>query len=107
MAKKNMSEKSLNNLKKGESTRFCGDGAVIAQAKSVEARKKYRPLREIAKEKLDEETWNKLLAAMIERAGRGDPKAFELLRDTIGEKPTDKLELQGTQDLAVNINIVE
>ena len=104
MARK-MSEKSLENLKK--KVDFNAETALKAQQKSMEAKKKYRPLREIAKEKLDEETWNKLLAAMIERAGRGDPKAFELLRDTIGEKPTDKLELQGTQDLAVNINIVE
>lgn len=104
MARK-MSEKSLENLEKRK--KFNVDTALIAQQKSMEAKKKYRPLREIAKEKLDEETWNKLLAAMIERAGRGDPKAFELLRDTIGEKPTDKLELQGTQDLKIDLKVID
>ena len=105
MAKRNMSEKSLENLEKRK--KFSADTALIAQQKSVEAKRQYRPLREIAKEKLDEDTWNEILASMIEKARHGDPKAFELLRDTIGEKPSDKLELQGTQDLKVNLTVID
>jgi len=103
MGKRNQSESQLANLEKG--TRFHGEIARRAQEKSTEAKKKYRPLKEIAKEKLDEDTWNEILASMIEKARHGDPKAFELLRDTIGEKPSDRLELAGEQDLQVNITV--
>lgn len=33
--------------------------------------------------------------ALIRRALSGDTKAFELIRDTIGQKPTDKLKAEG------------
>ena len=105
MAKKNMSEKQLANLEKRNV--YNSETALKAQQKSVEAKRQYRPLREIAKEKLDEDTWNEILASMIEKARHGDPKAFELLRDTIGEKPSDRLELQGTQDLKINLTVIE
>ena len=105
MGRRKMSENSLKNLENGK--RFTDDTATIAAKKAAEARKKYRPLREIAKEKLDEDTWNEILASMIEKARHGDPKAFELLRDTIGEKPSDKLELQGTQDLKINLTVID
>lgn len=35
----------------------------------------------------------KMCLALIERATQGDLKAFEIIRDTIGEKPVDKTEL--------------
>ena len=34
----------------------------------------------------------KMCLALIERALTGDVRAFETIRDTIGEKPTDKIE---------------
>lgn len=33
--------------------------------------------------------------AILEKAFAGDTKAFELIRDTIGEKPTEKQEITG------------
>jgi hypothetical protein len=38
-------------------------------------------------------TQNKISLALIKKALKGDIKAFEVLRDTIGEKPTDKQEV--------------
>ncbi len=32
-----------------------------------------------------------VIAGLVKRASRGDPKAFEVLRDTIGEKPVEKI----------------
>lgn len=32
--------------------------------------------------------------ALLEKFMQGDPKVFELVRDTIGEKPTDKQEVK-------------
>jgi hypothetical protein len=37
-------------------------------------------------------TQNNITAALIEKALSGDTKAFEVVRDTAGEKPTDKVE---------------
>lgn len=37
-------------------------------------------------------TQNKLSLALIEKAMNGDTKAFEVIRDTIGEKPVDKVQ---------------
>lgn len=37
----------------------------------------------------------KLSLALIAKAMTGDVKAFEVIRDTIGEKPTDKQEITG------------
>lgn len=38
----------------------------------------------------------KISIAMIERAIKGDTKAFEVVRDTIGERPSDKVEVKDT-----------
>ena len=37
--------------------------------------------------------------SMIEKAIEGSEKAYEIVRDTIGEKPTDKIEHSGTTTL--------
>ena len=44
----------------------------------------------------DEELDNKtaLNVSMYQEALKGNTKAFELIRDTIGEKPTDKLQIE-------------
>jgi hypothetical protein len=38
------------------------------------------------------DTQNKVSLALIEKALSGDTKAFEVIRDTIGEKATEKVE---------------
>ena len=48
------------------------------------------------------DTQKKISLAMLEKAMKGDTKAFEVLRDTVGEKPVDKVEA----DVGItNINI--
>lgn len=32
-----------------------------------------------------------LVAAMVQKASKGDVRAFEVIRDTVGEKPVDKI----------------
>ncbi len=52
------------------------------------------------------DTQKKLSLALIEKAMNGDVKAFEVIRDTIGEKPTDKQEITGdikTTNPVINI----
>ena len=59
---------------------------------SVESRRKRKTLKEELLLMLSEgETQQSVTLALIEKAMRGDTKAFEAIRDTIGEKPIDKV----------------
>ena len=59
---------------------------------SGEARRKRKTLKEELLLILSEgETQQSVTFALIEKAMSGDTKAFEVIRDTIGEKPIDKV----------------
>ena len=59
---------------------------------SGEARRKRKTLKEELLLMLSEgETQHSVTLALIEKAMGGDTKAFEVIRDTIGEKPVDKV----------------
>ncbi len=40
-------------------------------------------------------TQNKISIALIEQAQRGNTKAYEIIRDTIGEKPKENIDVSG------------
>ena len=72
--------------------------------------------KELIKKTLDnkniyttEEITNQLAIclALINKAINGDTKAYEVIRDTIGEKPTDKLQHNGVEDVKINVVIVD
>lgn len=59
-----------------------------------------RRARKTLKEELllllsDGDIQNKISVALLKKAQKGNIKAFEVIRDTIGEKPTDKTEIMG------------
>lgn len=59
---------------------------------SGKARRKRKTLKEELLLMLSEgETQQSVTLALIEKAMSGDTKAFEVIRDTIGEKPVDKV----------------
>ena len=59
---------------------------------SVEAKRKRKTLKEELLLMLSEgETQQSVTLALIEKAMSGDTKAFEVIRDTIGERPVDKV----------------
>ena len=59
---------------------------------SVEARRKRKtPKEELLLILSEGETQQSVTLALIEKAMSGDTKAFEVIRDTIGEKPIDKV----------------
>lgn len=94
MAKRKMNPASLENLK----PRFdsnCTEIAQKAQEKSVEARKAYKSLKQRIMDNVTPEQWNEMIAALVAKGMSGDVRAFEILRDTAGEKPSDKVELDG------------
>lgn len=82
------------------------ENASKAGKASAEAKKKRKTLRdELITLLLSGDTQNKISLAMIEKAMKGDTKAFEVIRDTIGEKPKDKLELEQDKPFEVNIKV--
>lgn len=59
---------------------------------SGEARRKRKTLKEELLLMLSEgDTQKSVTLALIAKAMAGDTKAFEIIRDTIGEKPVDKV----------------
>jgi hypothetical protein len=59
---------------------------------SVEARRKRKTLKEELLLLLESgDTQESVTLALIEKAMSGDTKAFEVIRDTIGEKPVEKV----------------
>ena len=105
MAKRKMSENSLKNLEKGKETQFNAETAVKAQAKSAEVQREKRALKEEWLLLLSKgQTQEKISLALIEEAIKGNVKAFEVIRDTIGEKPVNKQEVTGIDGVSVVIN---
>lgn len=104
MAKRKMSEKQLANLQT-DKYKFSKDNPEIAQKcqqLSVEKRKENQSLAELLKIELqlpDEETGETnniaMTKAILNKAKKGDVSAYQTIRDTIGEKPTDKQEITG------------
>ena len=75
---------------------------------SGEARRARKTLKETLLMMLEEgNTQNDITLALLQKALNGDTKAYEVIRDTVGEKPTDKIEQSGENKLDVNIRVVE
>lgn len=96
-----------NNLKNTEATQFkSGSVAVEAGKKggiaSGEAKRRKRDIRLALEALLEKDITDKqgnvmstaeaIAIKQIEKALKGDTKAFEVVRDTAGQKPTEKIE---------------
>jgi hypothetical protein len=71
---------------------------------SGEARRKRKTLKEellLLLEKGD--TQERISLALLQKAMQGDTKAFEVLRDTVGEKPVDKVETEVVSTIKVDV----
>lgn len=70
---------------------------------SAEARRKRKTLREELLALLEDgDTQNKVSVALIQSALEGNVKAFETLRDTIGEKPVEKVMVAEVEQSVIN-----
>jgi len=104
MAKRKMTESQLANLKPNSFNNR--EIAKKAQKKSVEKRKENKTLAqllEIALKLQNEETGEvneiAMTNAIIKRAIKGDVSAYTVIRDTMGQKPTDKQEITGSVNI--------
>ena len=71
--------------------------------KSAEARREKRLIKDRILERMGESDWDAMIDGLIARATESD-KAFELLRDTIGQKPSDKIDLSIEDESAREID---
>lgn len=101
--------KPMNKRTKSEQREIAQKAGIKSGEKRRE-RKKFKELLEIALQLPNEETGEQndfaIVAALVKKAANGDTKAFEVIRDTIGEKPTDKQEITGdikTSNPVINI----
>lgn len=100
------SKAQLENLKKGKATQFKRGEKQAAIAKkggiaSGEAKRRKKLLKECLDELLEKDYVDKkgnkasgaeaLASTLFKKALAGDLKAFELVRDTAGQKPIDKI----------------
>lgn len=106
MAKRKMSENSLKNLlENGKATQFkSGSKAAIengrkgglALGKNNKEKRLLKEICEIVGELADEDTGDSnkvaIVKAMYQKAKNGDVNAFNTLRDTMGEKPKERID---------------
>lgn len=90
---------SRANLKKGKP--FNAETARKAKQKSDEVKAAYRLLNEDLRERCTPERIEKMNERIIAMAEHGNLKAYELIRDGIGEKPKETIHVHG--EAAVNI----
>ena len=50
-------------------------------------------------------TQNKMSLALLKKAMNGDIRAYEVIRDTVGEKPTDKIEQSGELNNTITVKL--
>ena len=71
---------------------------------SAEAKKARKTLKETLLLMLEEgNTQNDITLALLQKALNGDTKAYEVIRDTVGEKPTDKIEQSGELNNTITV----
>ena len=93
----------IDNLKPPQSTEEARERGRVGGIKSGEARRAKRTLRECLEILLDKEYKTDdgetlggaelISLKQLERAMIGDTKAFEVIRDTIGQKPVERVEI--------------
>lgn len=102
-----MARGNPDKLKPVRSKREASERGKMGGKKSGEARRQRKVLRERLELLLetrhgDMDTADALALALIEKALAGDVRAFEVIRDTIGEKPTDKMATASAGELVLH-----
>lgn len=87
------------NLKKIKTTSEAREKGRAGGKKSGEVRRQKKLLRDLLEEALETKTDTGTLSiditrALIIKALDGDVKAYEVIRDTLGQKPKDKLGIE-------------
>jgi len=73
---------------------------------SGKARREKKLFKEAIEKQLGQSI-DSMITSMIEQANKGNVQAITFLRDTIGEKPTDKVEAEVNSDVTINIELTD
>ena len=110
------------NLKKGAATRFKSGEEAAANGRkggiaSGESKRKRKALRECLEELLAMEQKDKkgktitgadaITAALFKKAMNGDISAYTTIRDTVGERPTEKMDIGGGLPIIIKDDLKE
>lgn len=108
MSNPNPNQENLRNFKDmtPEERREYGKKGAIACNEKKRARKSMKEMLDVLlqNERVDDKTGNKkqtqewILIAQINKALKGDSRAFQNIRDTVGEKPVDVVQFSPTED---------
>ena len=89
-----------------EQARERGRKGGIASAKARAEKKQLKELLELALSQPsgigDEDNYTAITVALIQRAVHGDTKAYEVIRDTLGQKPTEQQQMDLTAKIEVD-----
>lgn len=96
-----MNEENLKPFQSVEEAREKGRKGGIA---SGQARREKKLFKEAIEKKLGQ-SLDSMIDSMIEQANKGNVQAITFLRDTIGEKPTDKIEADVNNDVNITIEL--
>ena len=100
-----MNEENLKPIKKGELSREEAKKRGRAGGiKSGESRREKKMFKEAIEKQLGQSI-DGMIESMIDQAKKGNVQAITFLRDTIGEKPTDKVEADVSSDITINIEL--
>ena len=99
-----MNEENLKPFKKGEQRQK--DLGKMGGIKSGEAKREKKLFKEAIEKQLGKSI-DSMITSMIEQANKGNVQAITFLRDTIGEKPTDKVEAEVNTDVNINIELTD
>ena len=94
-------EQNLKPIRTTERARELQEKAAQKQRENIARRK---TLKETLLMMLEEgNTQDNITLALLQKALNGDTKAYEVIRDTVGEKPTDKIEQSGELNNTITV----
>lgn len=90
-----------------EQAREIGRKGGKASAKARQRKKELKELLELALSQPSgiedgEDNYTAITAALVQRAIHGDTKAYEVIRDTLGQKPTEQQQMDLTAKIEVD-----
>lgn len=91
--------KPQNTRTKAEQREIARQGGIA----SGKARRENKLIKDRILERMGETDWDTMIDNLISRAMETD-KAFEILRDTVGQKPTEKVDLSVNDESAKEID---
>ena len=89
-------EQNLKPITSSQMARELQEKSIKKRKENQAKEKTFKAMLLLALEEINEETGKtkreEINDAIIDRARKGDTKAYEVIRDTVGEKPVDKVQ---------------